>query len=111
MTSILDDTKKVLGLEKPYEAFDADVILHINAAFSTLEQLGVGPVGGFTISDSFQEWDSYNTDQRILSHVKAYIYAKVRVMFDPPSNSSVLQALKDSISELEWRILHTIEVG
>lgn len=111
MTSILDDTKKVLGLEKSYEAFDSDVILHINAAFSTLEQLGVGPVGGFTISDSSQEWDSYNTDKRILSHVKAYIYAKVRVMFDPPSNSSVLQALKDSISELEWRILHTIEVG
>jgi len=48
--SILISTKKVLGLPEGDEAFDLDVITFINSAFSTLDQVGVGPTGGFYIT-------------------------------------------------------------
>ena len=46
--SILTSTKKILGIAEVYEVFDLDIITHINATFSVLDQLGVGPAGGFS---------------------------------------------------------------
>ena len=38
--SILRTIKKMLGLDLDYEAFDVDIITHINTALMTLQQLG-----------------------------------------------------------------------
>lgn len=103
--SILDDTKKVLGLDKDYDAFDTDVIMHINTAFSTLTQLGIGPVMGFMIEDDQKTWAEIIGDEdHNLSAVKSYVYLRVRLLFDPPSTSYHLTAIKDQIKELEWRL-------
>ena len=105
MESILTSTKKMLGIAEDYTAFDLDIITHINTAFSILTQLGVGPSEGFRIEDSYATWDDFmsSEDNRFLM-VKSYLYAKVRLIFDPPTNSSHLQALKDSVDEYEWRM-------
>ena len=39
-----------------------------------------------------------------LEAVKNYVYLKVRVTFDPPTSSSVLEAYKQQLNELEWRL-------
>ena len=102
--SILNSTKKILGLEAVYTPFDLDVITHINAAFSLLNQLGVGPIDGFMIEDDTTVWSDYPIPQNQLHLVKTYIYLKVRVLFDPPTTSFLVTATNDQIKEYEWRL-------
>jgi hypothetical protein len=103
-TSILISTKKILGLDPSYTAFDLDVITFINAAFSSLTQLGVGPVGGFEIEDYTSKWEDYPVSLPMLSMVKTYVYLRVRIAFDPPSTSYAIDALNKQIAEHEWRL-------
>ncbi|WIC89905.1 hypothetical protein SEA_HYDRUS_14 [Gordonia phage Hydrus] len=102
--SILNSTKKMLGIDADYDAFDMDVILHINGALSTLNQLGLGPEEGFMIEDETAEWGDLLEDDMRLNSVKSLIYLKVRLVFDPPSTSFVLSAMQEQIKELEWRL-------
>jgi hypothetical protein len=102
--SILDSTKKALNLASDYTAFDQDIILHINSVFSTLNQLGIGPAAGFMISDKVPVWADFLEGDLRLNNVKTYMYLRVRLLFDPPTLGYVIDAMKDQIKELEWRI-------
>lgn len=104
MASILTTTKKVLGLDEAYTAFDLDVTTHINTAFSTLSQVGVGPDEGFFIEDSTTEWDAFDVPANQLHMVKSYVYLRVRMLFDPPGTSFLIEAMNNQIKELEWRL-------
>jgi GDP-D-mannose dehydratase len=109
LTSILTSVKKNLGIDVSYTAFDEDIIMHINSAFSTLEQLGVGPEGGFAISDATAVWASFlGTDAR-LNSAKTYVYLSVRLLFDPPSTSYLITAMEKQKEELGWRLNVTRE--
>lgn len=109
LTSILTSVKKNLGIDVSYTAFDEDIIMHINSAFSTLEQLGVGPEGGFAISDATAEWASFiGTDAR-LNSAKTYVYLYVRLIFDPPSTSYLITAMEKQRDEIGWRLNVTRE--
>ena len=101
--SILLSIKKLLGIMPDYTQFDDDIIIHINTAFATLNQLGVGPKGGFMIVDENSAWEEYTTETN-LNMVKTYIYLKVRLLFDPPTSSVLVESINRSIAELEWRI-------
>lgn len=101
--SILTSIKKLLGLTDEDTSFDADLIIHINTVFFTLNQLGVGPETPFRISDSSATWQDFYEDYDIES-VKTYIYLKVRLLFDPPSTSAVLNAMSEAAKEYEWRL-------
>lgn len=105
MESILVSIKKLLGIVAEYTHFDMDIILHVNSVFSILTQLGVGPSEGFSIVDDSAVWDDFlsSEDKRFLM-VRSYVYMKTKLVFDPPTNSSHLQALKDAIAEYEWRL-------
>jgi hypothetical protein len=104
ITSILDDVKKALGITADNPAFDPDIIMHANSAFSTLHQLGLGPVDGFMIEDNTAVWSAFLSDNPTLNSVKSYVYMSVRYTFDPPQQSAHLTALKQSMTELEWRL-------
>lgn len=105
MDSILQETKKLLGIMPDYTQFDKDIIIHINSVFLTLHELGVGPKEGFQIEDGGDEWTDFISDNPLLlGAAKTYVYQKVRLLFDPPVNSAVLEAIKESIKELEWRM-------
>ena len=110
--SILTSVKKLLGLEASYNAFDADIIIHINSVFSVLTQLGVGARTGFSIVDDSAVWSDFipDNDPR-LNMVKSYMYAKVRSLFDPPTSSTVAQALSESIKEFEFRLNVQVDPG
>lgn len=108
-TSILISTKKVLGIAEDYTAFDLDIITHINTVFSTLAQLGVGPSEGFMIEDDSAMWSDFVTnvaqiDDMQFNAIKSYIYLRVRLLFDPPATSYLIEAFERQIKELEWRL-------
>ncbi len=104
MDSILTSIKKLLGMEADYTAFDTDLILHINSVFAILYQLGVGrdPTTPFHIEDASSKWTDFIDDGQV-ELVKSYMYMKVKLLFDPPQNSALLTAMKESITEFEWR--------
>ena len=105
MDSILVSVKKMLGIAPQYIQFDEDIIMHVNTAFFTLLELGIGPKDGFQIEDGTAEWDDFLVPNPILLNaVKTYISQKVRLAFDPPTNSAMLEAIKESIREAEWRM-------
>lgn len=104
MESILTSIKKMLGITEEYEHFDQDIIMHINTVFMILNQLGVGPSEGFSIQDSSAIWSDFVKSATNIEAVKSYMYLKVRLLFDPPLSSAVIESIKNQINELEWRL-------
>lgn len=104
MESILTSIKKLLGIAEEYTQFDADLIMHINSVFSILTQLGVGPSNGFSIEDDSATWDEFIPEGQNVELVKSYIHLKVKLLFDPPLTSAVMDATNKMISEFEWRL-------
>lgn len=102
--SILTSTKQVLGLDAGYEAFDADVIMFINSALSTLEQIGVGPVGGFSITGPDEQWSELEVPEHYLGMVKTYLFLKVKMLFDPPATGFLVNAMNAQLEEHEYRL-------
>lgn len=104
MESILTSIKKLLGIAEEYNHFDQDIIMHINSVFSVLTQLGVGPANGFSITDKDATWNDFIKDDPKLEMIKSYMHQKVRLLFDPPLSSAVMESTNHILSELEWRI-------
>ena len=105
MESILTSIKKLLGIEKDYNQFDTDIIIHINSVFSTLTQLGVGPEEGFAIEDDTSIWTDFTEDNMLIESVKSYMYLKVRLLFDISSlGSATIAAYERQIAEFEFRL-------
>lgn len=110
MDSILTSIKKMLGIAEDYEHFDNDIIMHINTVFMGLTQIGVGPIEGFSISDKYALWSDFVTDIAKLQAVKSYTYLKVKLLFDPPTSSAVMESTNRLISEFEWRLNVAVDV-
>lgn len=102
--SILDSIKKVLGLDPDFTDFDLDVTMHINTFFGTLQMMGAGPVEGFLISDNTKLWSDFSDNLMMRANIQSWMSIKVRVIFDPPATSFVLDSQNALASDLEWRI-------
>ena len=101
---ILTSVKKLIGITEACTDFEADLIMHINSVLMILTQIGVGPSEGFSIKDKEDYWKDFVSDTTNLESIKSYVYMKVRLMFDPPSSSAVMESMNRMISELEWRL-------
>lgn len=102
--SILKSTKKVLNIAPELTVFDIDILMHINSVFFKLNQLGIGPANGFRIEDDEPTWDLFYGDDPRYDAVRTYMYLNVRLLFDPPTVGSHLEALKEQITEYGWRL-------
>ena len=108
--SIFDSIKEMLGINNEDTAFDTEILVLINSAFSTLYQLGVGPSDCFSITDSSGKWNEFLGNSSNLESVKKYIYMKVKVAFDGNSMSSaLLDIFNNAIKEEEWRLNAAVE--
>ena len=106
--SILDSIKKMIGPTTDDTYFDTDIIVHINSVLCILNQLGVGKQG-FSITDNTSVWSNFIEGDTDLNAVISYVYLRVKLLFDPPLNSSVVASIEKTISELEWRLNVVIE--
>ena len=104
ITSILTSIKQLLGITKDDTSFDDVIIMHINRAFVALNDLGVGPIDGYRITSDMETWNDYLGDSKNLDDVQTYVYLKVKMVFDPPLSQSHINAIKEDIKELEWRL-------
>lgn len=103
--SILRSTKKVLGVGLDDDSFDLDIMTHINGALSVLHQLGIGPANGVFIEDDTTEWDDLlPLDDPQLHLIKTCVYLRVRMVFDPPATTYLLNAVQKQIEEHESRL-------
>ena len=113
---ILSSIKKLLGLNDGVTVFDTDIVIHINTVFANLTQMGVGPQNdegkniGFKISTGNEVWRDFTANDILIENVKTYIYIKVKMIFDPPTSSALIDAYNAQAKELEWR-LYTQEGG
>lgn len=104
MDSILTSIKKLLGITEEYTHYDNDIIIHINSVLFTLTQLGVGPSEGFAIEDDSATWDDFIPKDANLESIKSYMHLKVKLLFDPPLSSAVIESMTRMINEFEFRI-------
>ena len=111
MESILTSIKKLLGIAENNKDFDTDIVIYINTVFSDLTSIGVGPSEGFSIEDEYSIWNDFisEADAKKLNNVKTYMYLRVKLVFDPPTNSSVLTSMQTQADKLEWKLNVAVE--
>ena len=102
MESILTSTKLLLGLTEEDTSFDRQIIMHINSVLMRLRQLAVGSPDAFRIEDAETTWVDFLGDSEDLEAVKTYVYLKVKMVFDPPTNATLYNSFKEQIREYEW---------
>ena len=102
--SILKTIRKKIGLTIDDESFDEDLLVEINSCCSYLYQLGIDNFSNFIVSGTEEQWNDLGLNEAVLSAVKKYMWIRVRLAFDPPSNSFLVENLKQEMREAEWRI-------
>lgn len=107
---ILKQVKSQIGIGEDCQDYDSDLILLINSAFATLNQLGAGPKEGFSITGDSEEWNQFSEGLEI-NFVKQYVYLKTKLAFDPSNSSFALESTKKQIDELEFRISVEVDPG
>lgn len=110
MDSILITIKKMLGIDADYNAYDVDIIVNINSVFMILNQLGVGPDNPVVVTGNTEEWSRFQNVSN-MEALKSYTYLKVKLIFDPPDRSNVLDSYKEQIKEFEYRLRVQGEYG
>lgn len=104
--SILTSVKRYCGIEETDTSFDADLLMTTNAIFYVLPQLGIGPSKPYVVEDATQTWqDLLGDDEDFVGGVRQYVQLRARLLFDPPTNPQVMEALRGQIDEFQWRIL------
>lgn len=115
LDNILDSVKKVLGIDPAYDAFDVDIIMHVNSVLAILTQMGVGPEEGFAIKDSTETWTDFLGEDSVANlteMVKSYVCMKVRLLFDTVGiTGAALASFERVVTELEWRISVAVDPG
>lgn len=101
--SILNDVRNALGDLNYKTAFDETIVVHINSVFSILHQLN-DECKEFKINNSDETWNDFNEDNEFIDIIKEYVFLKVKLIFDPPNNFTVLNSIKEKLLELESRI-------
>lgn len=107
---ILDTIKKLLGIDEDDDSFDIDIIIIINSITPILGQMGIGPSNGYIVTSKEDKWSDYISDSEInLEGIKNYIFIKTKLIFDPPTNSTTIESFNKVLSELEWRMMLSVE--
>jgi hypothetical protein len=109
MESILVSIRAGLGIQQDYDGFDDEIIMAINSAIMSLNQLNVGPEAGFSVTGIDETWADLIDTATDIAGVKSYILLKTRLEFDPPSTSFAIGAIERQIKELEWRLFVQVD--
>ena len=103
MDEILLSVRSGLGITDA--VFDNELIMHINTAFNTLNQLGVGPTDSFSISDDEALWSTFIAGETNINMVRTFVFLTVRLIFDPPGTSFGISAIEKLLDEFATRLM------
>jgi hypothetical protein len=99
--SILVETKEVAGVHEDTDDFDTQLLMLINAEFSTLAMLGVSIPTSFRVTTD-TDWPEY--EDSLLSLIQSYVIMKVSFIFNPPTAGAVNNAIQAYLGEMLGRI-------
>lgn len=102
--SILESVKLYCLVPKETTIYDAQIITFINSELNTVKELGVGPLKGFSIEDDSTVWADMGVDEPLISAVETYVKISVKLLFDPPMNSYLVNLIEKQRDEAVWRI-------
>lgn len=104
--SILNSMKQTLWpgeiMDDENNPFDAELILHINAIFTDISRLGIGSETPFHITGASEKWSDFYNRIDMCNNVKEYMHLRLRMVFDPPANSFIVNSFEEMIKKLEW---------
>lgn len=103
-TSILADTKKVLGVQDSDKSFDPDILMHVNSTLVIVKQLGLGPDPMIYLEDDSKTWDDLALTPEQLNLCKTYMFLRVKMLFDPPTMGFLITATQEQLTEYEHRL-------
>ena len=105
MDDIITDVKQMLGASIYDNSFDVNIVIAINSALAVLSDIGISEADNvcLEIGDT-ATWDDLLQGRTDIEYIKSYIYLKVKMLFDPPSSSALLDAYNRQIAEFEWRL-------
>lgn len=104
MGSILGEIKEQLGLGAEAVGFNPELVLHINAVLSDMNQLGLGPDDGFEITGPDEEWEDFLGNDPRYNNAKTLMFLRIKMLFDPPQVGYLLTAYEKMIDKAEWRL-------
>ena len=107
--SILESIKQMLGIYPEDKAFDLELTSHINNAISDLIHVGENTDWEYRIYDASNKWSEFVSSESAVAQAKQYVYCKVRLIFDPPSNSFVVDSISKSKDEAQWRFYEMLD--
>lgn len=106
--SILNSMKQTLWpgeiMDDENNPFDAELILHINAIFTDISRLGIGSETPFHITGATETWSDFYNRIDMCNNVKEYMHLRLRMVFDPPANSFIVNSFEEMIKKLEWHL-------
>lgn len=106
--SILSSVKTLMpnsGIPQDYAVFDNEIIGLINSELAVLSQLGIGNSNEvFSITGTGEVWSDFLNSTELVGLVAMYVAIRVKVIFDPPSSSIVMDSLNKRADELSFRI-------
>ena len=110
---LLSMLKRLGGYTEGDDDFYDDILMFVNAAISVLTQLGVGPKEGYIVTGDGETWADFLTNAKPerLMMVQEFVYTYVRIAWDPPQVGGVLNAYKERLDQLTWRINVAVDPG
>lgn len=111
MSSILMDVRIACGVDKDDDSFDSELIQYINSDLTENQQLADIGTPGFVVTDLSETWEMYNPVHVEVNPMIALLVGKrVKLNFDPPQSSQVMQSMKDTIERLEYRLNYQLDI-
>ena len=105
MSDIITDVKQMVGASIYDNSFDVNIVIAINSALAVLSDIGISEVDDTCLNvDDVMKWDELLKGRTDIEYIKSYIHLKVKMLFDPPSSSALLDAYNRQIAEFEWRL-------
>ena len=101
--SILTTIKNMLEIDLDDDCFDEELVTYINTCFIILKQVGAIDYDFYVIDRTTSWADLLKDKASSFQSLKTYVYARVKILFDPPS-SSTLSSYENLIRELEFRL-------
>lgn len=109
---ILSDVREAVGLGEEPDSFNPELLMHINANMSKLNQNGIGlPI----VVDPNTTWLDFLDPMQIVGNLSSnmiplYVMLSTKIIFDPPPPSSVDLQSRNA-DELLWRLKVAYETG